>query len=167
MASVSGLNANQRTKVRELVKNAAMLGYRNKGNVHYTQGNQRWQGIDRNMKAARGQYPRYADCSAYVTWCEWNGLSYYGVKDVVNQLRWKGGYTGTLLKCGKRIYKIKNVRVGDCVIYGRPGTNGKHASIVVGRKNGVPMVISHGSESGPHYVKYNYRNDVMQIRRYI
>jgi hypothetical protein len=29
------------------------------------------------------------------------------------------------------------------------------------------MVISHGSEPGPFDLAYNYRSDVLQIRRYI
>ena len=29
------------------------------------------------------------------------------------------------------------------------------------------MVVSHGSEGGPYYVAYNYRTDIMCIRRYI
>jgi CHAP domain len=167
MASVSGLSAEHRRKARQLAVQAAMLGYNNKGAVHYTQGSRRWTGINKNLRAAKGQFPRYADCSAYATWCVWNGLIPYGVRDTVNALRWQGGFTGTMLKHGKRVQKIENVLPGDCVIYGKSGTNGKHTAIVVGRRNGVPMVVSHGSEGGPYYVKWNYRKDVMQIRRYI
>jgi hypothetical protein len=29
------------------------------------------------------------------------------------------------------------------------------------------MVVSHGSEAAPFFVKYDYRSDVMQFRRYI
>jgi hypothetical protein len=38
---------------------------------------------------------------------------------------------------------------------------------VVGRQDGVPMVVSHGSEEGPFFIRYDYRSDVMQFRRYI
>jgi hypothetical protein len=44
---------------------------------------------------------------------------------------------------------------------------GKHVAVVVKVVGGVPMVISHGSEAGPFYLAYNYRPDVLQIRRYI
>jgi hypothetical protein len=52
------------------------------------------------------------------------------------------------------------------VLYGS-GTSPSHVTIVVGRQQGVPMVVSHGSEPGPFFVRYDYRSDVMQIRRYI
>ena len=143
-----------------------MLGYRNKDKVHYTQKSRRWDGINKDYQASKGEYPKYADCSAYATWCIWNGLDHYRCRDTVNGLRWKGGYTGTMLNHGKRIRKLANVLPGDCVIYGRGG-NGRHTAIVVGRRDGVPMVVSHGSESGPYYVRWDYRSDVMSIRRYI
>jgi hypothetical protein len=42
-----------------------------------------------------------------------------------------------------------------------------HCAVVVDMVNGTPMVISHGSEPGPFYLAYNYRPDVLSIRRYI
>lgn len=167
MSSVSGLSAPRRAKARELTVKAAMLTYRHRSQVHYTQGALRWQGINKDFKAYRGQFPRYADCSAFATWCIWNGLDHYGVRDTVNGLNWKAGYTGTMLEHGKRVVHLKNVLRGDCVLYGRPGTTGSHTAIIVGRSNGVPMVVSHGSEGGPYYLPYNYRSDIMSIRRYI
>ena len=56
---------------------------------------------------------------------------------------------------------------GDCVIYGNPGTTGKHTAIVVAVVKGVPYCVSHGSEAGPFYVRYNYRSDIQSICRYI
>jgi hypothetical protein len=61
---------------------------------------------------------------------------------------------------------VENVKQADCVFYGTEWP-GKHVAIVVGRQGGVPMVVSHGSEEGPFFVRYNYRPDVLQIRRYI
>jgi hypothetical protein len=52
------------------------------------------------------------------------------------------------------------------VIYGS-GPPGVHCAVVVDIVNGIPMVISHGSEPGPFYLAYDYRSDVLQIRRYI
>ncbi len=40
-------------------------------------------------------------------------------------------------------------------------------AVVVDMVNGTPMVISHGSEPGPFYLAYDYRPDVLSIRRYI
>jgi len=148
------------------------LGYRHRGSIHYTQQAARWQGINTRRRAGKGQYPNYADCSAYATWCLWNGLYIpFGVRDTVNGAGWKAGYTGTMLEHGRRITNISKVRKGDCVIYGH-GFPGGHTAIVVGwskkvSEGGHPMVVSHGSEAGPYYLPYNYRSDVMQIRRYI
>jgi hypothetical protein len=71
-----------------------------------------------------------------------------------------------MLQHGKQVRHLTNVQRGDCVIYGT-GSPGVHCTIVVALKGGVPMVVSHGSEPGPFYRKYNYRTDVLQIRRYI
>jgi hypothetical protein len=167
MASVSGLSAKNRIKARDLAVNAAMLTYRHREVVHYTQGPQRWSGIDKDLKAYKGEYPKYIDCSAFATWCIWNGLDHFGVRDTVNALNWKAGYTGTMLNHGKRVVHLSNVIRGDCVLYGRPGSTGAHTAIIVGRLKGTPMVVSHGSEAGPFYLPYNYRSDIMSIRRYI
>jgi hypothetical protein len=172
MSFVSGLKYKEVLNARRLAVNAAHLALDHKPDVHYTQGALRWQGINQNLKAWKKQYPHYADCSAFATWCIWNGLSHYGVRDTVNGQAWKGGYTGTMLDHGRRVVELKLVRRGDCVIYGSPGSDGAHTAIVVGwsappSKGGHPMVISHGSEAGPFYVPYNYRSDVMGIRRYI
>jgi hypothetical protein len=51
-------------------------------------------------------------------------------------------------------------------IYGS-GPPGVHCAVIVDMVNGTPMVISHGSEPGPFDLAYNYRSDVLQIRRYI
>jgi hypothetical protein len=168
MSSVSGLSARHRAEARDRVYRAAMLGYKNRDQIHYTQGSQRWQGIADTRKSQMGQYPNYADCSAFATWCIWNGIYVkFGVRDTVNGAAWKAGYTGTMLSHGKLVQHLASVRVGDCVIYGRRNTTGAHTAIVVGRRNGQIMVVSHGSEGGPFYLPYNYRSDIMCIRRYI
>lgn len=158
----------QRTVARRAAVNAAWLGYSHKSVLHYTQGSRRWEGIRDTRYSARKEFPNYADCSAFVTWCLWNGLYVpYKKPDVVNGADWKAGYTGTMLSHGRPIKSLKNIRWADVVIYGVSGTVGKHTAIIVGKKNGVPMVISHGSEAGPYYLPYNYRSDIQSIRRYI
>ncbi len=145
---------------------AAKLAYANRGQVHYTEGPERWNGITLKRVAADGQYTHYADCSSFVTWCLWNGLGQlYGTSDVVNGAKWEAGFTGTMYKHGMVVQNLANVLRGDCVLYGKDP--GLHVAIVVGSMDGTPMVISHGSEPGPYYLRYNYRSDVHQIRRYI
>jgi cell wall-associated NlpC family hydrolase len=159
-AHPSGLNKHQRGVAKKLVMQAAWLAYRHRGAVHYTQGGMRWQGIRSHLIARNGHYPNWADCSSYTTWCLWNGLRHYGVRDVVNGLNWNAGYTGTQLNHGVRA--TGRLLQGDLVIYGR-SFPGHHVAIYVG--NG--MVLSHGQEAGPLYLPYRYRSDILSIRRYI
>lgn len=162
------MNKAQRRRARLAAADAAWLAYNHRSRVHYTQGARRWEGIKDTRYSAKDQYPNYADCSAFATWCIWNGLYVlYKKKDVVNAAAWKAGYTGTMIEHGKPIRYVKNVLTGDCVIYGSSRTNTKHTAIVVSKRNGVPMVISHGSEGGPYFLPYNYRSDIVAIRRYI
>lgn len=166
MASVSGLSRPHRLEARARAANAAWLTYHHRGRVHYTQGTRRWSGINQELNARRGQYPRHADCSSFAAWCLWNGLYVpFQVRDTVNGLRWKYGFTGTMLEHGKEVRHLDNVLRGDCVIYGSGA--GKHTALIVGVHHATPMVISHGSEGGPFYLPYDYRSDVNCIRRYI
>lgn len=169
MASVSGLGPARRIHARDRAVQAATLAYNHKDQVHYTQGGARWSGISNKLDASKGQYPKYADCSAFATWCIWNGLYLpYKARDTVNGAGWRAGYTGTMLSNGKQVHHLYNVQRADCVIYGH-GSPGEHTAIIVGRRksDNKPMVISHGSEAGPFYLPYDYRSDIMQIRRYI
>jgi len=167
MSSVSGLSKPHRAQARRRVYDAAWLCYSNRARVHYTQGSRRWDGIAKDYNARMGEFPKYADCSSFATWCIWNGIHIpFGCRDTVNGAAWKAGYTGTMLEHGKEVAHRENVLVGDCAIYGS-GEPGKHTAIVIGKKNGQIMVISHGSEAGPFYLPIDYRSDLMVIRRYI
>jgi len=163
MASVSGLSAPHRIRARDLAMRAAFLGLRHAPDLHYTQGPRRWQGIDRNLKAWKGEYPHYGDCSAFATWCLWNGLDHYGVRDTVNGQRWKAGWTGTMVQHGKHVRHESNVMRGDLALYGDPVGRTGHVAICVGSGK----VISFGSEAGPFLLPIHYRADFKQIRRYI
>jgi hypothetical protein len=166
MPSASGLDFNQRIQCRELAVQAAKLAHAHRAQVHYTEGKDRWLGITMKRVAADGEFAHFADCSSFVTWCLWNGLAHvFNTKDVVNGKAWKAGYTGTMYDNGMVVHDIANVLRGDCVLYGPPP--GAHVAIVIGRMNGTPMVISHGSEPGPFYLAYDYRSDFHQFRRYI
>jgi hypothetical protein len=162
MSSVSGLSAAHRIKARDLAMQAAYLGLKNAPAVHYTQGGRRWDGINKDLNAWKGEYPKYADCSSFATWCLWNGLNHFGVRDVVNGCNWKAGYTGTILNHGKQVTKQSNWMRGDLIIYGN-GFPGEHVAIYIGDG----LVISHGSEPAPVKVRWNYRSDFMQCRRFI
>lgn len=136
---------------------AAKLALAHAPEIHYTQGPLRWQGIDKRLIAAHGDFPHYADCSAFYSWCLWQMLR--NGQDVVNGSNWTGGYTGTLLLHGERVSRPVE---GAAVIYGVPGTTGEHVAYSLG--DGT--VISHGSEAGPFHLPYNYRSDVMEFRVY-
>lgn len=162
MSRPSPLAGKQIIVARDMAMQAAFLGVHNEPAIHYTQGPQRWSGINGNKKAWRGQFPNYADCSAFVTWCLWQGLDHYHVRDVVNGLNWKAGYTGSMLEHGEVITKGHQLQRGDAVIYG-PATNGTHTAIYVGGGK----VISHGSEHGPNLCSINLGLPIKSIRRYI
>lgn len=155
--AVSGLDATQRSKAREMVIQAAYLGLRHAKAVHYTQGPRRWEGIAKNMRAWRGQYPKYADCSSFATWVLWQGLGHFHVRDVVNGANWTAGYTGTQLSHGKLVRHERNIKHGDLALYDG------HVAICVGGGK----VISHGSEGGPYLLALHYRSDLIEVRRYI
>lgn len=136
---------------------AARLALAHAPEVHYTQGPSRWQGIAERLDASKGQFPRYADCSSFYTWCLWQLLK--DGPDVVNGADWRAGYTGTLLAHGRTVYEPFE---GAAVIYGT-GFPGAHVAYAIGGG----MVISHGSEGAPYLVPFNYRSDVLDIRAYV
>lgn len=137
---------------------------RNKGAIHYTQGASRWEGIHSHLRVAKGQFPRYADCSAMASWLLWNALTHalkdLTIADVVNGDHWQGGFTGTMVDHGHHIDHLKFV--GDCAFYGSP-PNFDHVTVYIGGG----YVFSHGSEAGPFKLQPNYRNDLHAMRRYI
>jgi cell wall-associated NlpC family hydrolase len=162
--SATGLTAAERSAARAKVVRAAMLGYRNAPAIHYTQQASRWSGIDSRLRAYKKQFPRYADCSSFATWCLWDALKLHineGLGDIVNGQRWRAGYTGTMLEHGHSIDRPS--LAGDLIIYGRKGSTGAHVAISVGGRKAV----SHGSEGGPYLVDYAYRPDIQDIRRVI
>ena len=162
MSSVSGLSREHRIKARDLAVEAAVLTIANAPLIHYTQGPLRWQGIDEELKAWRGQFPRYADCSAMGTWWLWQGLDHFGCRDTVNGTGFRSGFTGTMLTHGKRVQHQANWLRGDLLIYG-DGYPGEHVAMYLGGG----FVASHGSERGPFRLRWDYRPDLYQVRRYI
>jgi hypothetical protein len=142
--------------LRKQMLSAFSLAYRNARAVHYTQGGLRWQGINRNLRAKRGQYPNYADCSSLYTWAWWNAIGQG--PDRLNGARWLYGYTGTLATHGAR---IGTTVLGAAILYG----NGWPYVHVTGYCGGG-YCLSHGSEAGPLKVPYNYR-PIGQVRKHV
>jgi hypothetical protein len=176
----SGLGLLHRIRARDRAVQAATLALNRAAEIHYTEDTaaqiaaqggvrRRWDGIRLHRNARLGQFPTFADCSSFATWCLWNGLHLaFDLGDNVNGGRWTGGYTGSMLDHGLVVDDADHLQRGDCVLYGVPGTVGKHTAMFVGRKSdGTLMVISHGQESGPHFINYDYRSDIMGFRRYI
>lgn len=163
MSSVSGLSHDNRIKARDLAIQAAVLGLRRAESLHYTQNAAaRWEGINHELKAWRGECPRHADCSSFVTWCIWNGLDHFGVRDTVNGVNWRYGYTGSMHEHGKRVKHQSNWLRGDAMLYGDVYGRTGHTAIYVGGGK----VISFGSEPGPFLLPANYR-PITEVRRYI
>lgn len=124
---------------RERVVAWANWGVRNTGAIHYEQ-RRPMEGLNRP-----GKLPLSTDCSAFVTLCyRWGGAS------DPNGNGYNGaGYTGTLMRHGRRI-KDAWLRPGDLVTFGP--FPGRHVVIMVSAgSNG--LCVSHGQEKGP--LRYN------------
>jgi len=138
---------------RKGIYDAAMALYNNRAHEHYTQGSQRWSGI--NDKIRPPNAPPYSDCSAAATWCYWTVFG--SGPDFLNGQSWKAGYTGTMSGRGHSV-GCSSMQIGDLAFYGHPIS---HVTISIG--NG--KVVSHGSDPVGIY-GYNYRSDLNQCRSY-
>lgn len=139
---------------RNLIAASAMLGYRYRFNIHYTQSSYRMQGVRHRIMPPN--YPVWEDCSSFATWCYWtakapdpNGLGYNGQ-----------GYTGTQINHGRSV-RLDDALKGDLVFYGWRSGIPTHVAIYVGSGR----VVSHGSEVGPLLLMATYRS-ITAIRRY-
>jgi cell wall-associated NlpC family hydrolase len=159
--SGSGLDGRRGETARELVAEGACLVLEHASEIHYTQGPRRWEGIDRDLRARRGEFPRYADCSALVTWLLWQGLGRFGVPDVVNGANWHAGFISTLLSHGRALGRREPIRLGDLAFYLAGGPH--HVAICIGGGK----VVSHGTPHGPAKLTLDYRSGLHSIRRYI
>ena len=155
--SVSGLGIKHRIRARDLAVQAAVLALHHAPQVHYTQMATRWEGIDKNMKAFRQSYPKHCDCSSFATWCLWNGLDHYGVRDTVNDHGWHSGYTGTMVANGRKVSDTGSVLRGERAL-GQPGNPWGHRRLQVGydTQAGKDVIGSHGGRY-LSYDKVDYR----------
>jgi cell wall-associated NlpC family hydrolase len=143
------------SSTRQKIVATAIYGYLHRGSIHYTQTSLRMQGVRNHLHPP--EYPNWEDCSSYATWCYYvagapdpNGLHYSGY-----------GYTGTLANHGRSV-SVAQMQPGDLVIYGHTFPY-HHVAIYIGHGK----VVSHGGESGPLIVPYNYRGDLRMIRSYM
>lgn len=162
--SVSGLSTHHRAQARRTILHGVDLLLRHPEAIHYTQGSQRWEGINHRLRIQKGQRPSHGDCSSTHTWLLWCALT--GVKpdirDLVNGTHWQSGFTGSIAHHGKLVHNIRNAKVGDGVLYG-PAPNYEHIATYIGGG----MVFSHGGEAGPFKLHVDYRRDRGMIRRHI
>ena len=101
-----------------------------------------------------------------MTRCLRNGLYLgFGLKDgKAGPNGLEGGIHGDAAPARLGGPHVSKALPGDIVVYGS-GWPGKHTAIIV-KQGRTPMAVSNGSEAGPFYLPYNYRRDVMSIRRY-
>lgn len=147
--------------VLEAVKLAAYLTGRRPGRTSERNGCAEMRLCD---PLVRAEAVRSEPAPRQTMWCPHTGLNTW-------TMRWRGqvmltGNTGTMAQHGREVLHLRHVLPGDCVLYG-PAPTFEHVAIVVAVRNGVPMVVSHGSEPGPFLLPYNYRRDVGQFRRYV
>jgi cell wall-associated NlpC family hydrolase len=173
VASAKRVLERRKTTVIERLIRAAWLALAHRSLVHYTQDRpfelsaqggrpRRWDGIRLGLRGKNGQFPRYADCSSFVTWCYWDALGGPNAgQDIINGEGWSSGYTGTQLDCGREV-PISQARPGDLAFYNRGGSIG-HVALVVA----PGMVISHGSESGPSRPSIDWDGQLRHVRRYL
>jgi cell wall-associated NlpC family hydrolase len=156
----------KRLHARRMAVEAAALALHHAASVHYTQGARRWEGIDKKLRAYRGEYPKHADCSAFVTWCLWQPGLHYDLPDFANGQHWRAGYTGTLVNHGVRVTN-DHYLLADVALYGDPFGSSGHTALLAGEVRGTPYVISFGSEAGPFFLPLRYRGDLLEVRRMI
>lgn len=159
-------SAKERANARGLAVLAAMTGYHHRGEMVYTEGAARWSGIQDHRLAYKGEFPRAADCSAFVTWCLWNAAEHFRIhQDFVNGLRWAEGYTGTMVEHGLPV-DLKHLLTADALFWGGSHSVPQHTTIYVGHG----LTVSHGSPGGPHLLTVQQMASALpfnQARRYI
>ena len=142
-----------RAKIQHMLRKVSMDVYNDRAHEHYTEGSQRWSGIDGHVCPSAA--PKYSDCSSTVTWIYWT-LFGKGT-DFMNGEKWHAGYTGTLIEHGTQV-STDSLQVGDLCFYYHPM---HHVAIYVGGG----MVVSHGADPvgyySVHYAPLDY------CRRYV
>lgn len=171
MSSYSGLNERDRAVARRLFIKGVEVLMAHPAQLHYSQDmTLRWEGIHDaiipwfNNGRINGRYPKHGDCSSTGTYLLWLALAHhFHLPDTVNGAAWKAGYTGTLIDHGKQVRDWSRLKVGDAIIYGASHSSTEHVAWSIGGRR----AFSHGSEAGPFIVDFEYRHDIVGVRRYI
>ena len=167
--SPAHLSPAARRKARPVAVHAWQTMLANAAAAHYTEGSERWSGIDDRRLSKDNQFPTYSDCSSSYTWGIWNALAVMLHKsDTLNDAGWHYGYTGTLIEHGLTI-PLSTPRLwmpADAMFYGNPI---EHVAPIVGWDPRIKAhaVIDCGSEGGPYLLPWNYRSDAVAVRRYL
>ena len=109
----------------------------------------------------RGEFPRYADCSALVTWILWQGLGHFRVPDVVNGANWHAGNITRCCRTGVRsgaASRVEARRPRVLPLRRSPPRGALHR-----RRQGGQL----RDARGPAKLTIDYRADLHSIRRYI
>lgn len=141
---------------------AALTAERHRAHITYTEQERRWSGIAEGRRAYKKEFPLYADCSAFATWCYWDATRAEKTGDFVNGARWAAGFTGTMVQHGER---VENLLTGDAVFYGGALSVPAHVAIYIGKS----LVVSHGMQGDPRVypLDLNGALPINQYRRYI
>lgn len=162
---ISGLTDESAAHARRVIIKDVKNMIAHKTEIHYTQGGDRWEGIQNKLTHLHNEFPRHCDCSSTATWLLWDAMGRpYHISDIVNHANWRAGYTGTQYQSGKEVKHDSNLKIGDLIFYGDQGGGiPEHVAIYIGGG----MVFSHGSESGPYILRLDYRPDRRMSRRFI
>lgn len=162
---VSGLSDEHASHARALISKSAHVMVTHKNEIRYSQGSDRWVGIQLKMSITDGRFPKTCDCSSAAQWMLWDALARpYGVHDLVSHSHWAYGYTGSQYRNGKAVIKDRNLKIGDFIFYGDQGGGiPEHVAVYVGGG----MVFSNGSMAGPYILRLDYRKDRRMARRFI
>lgn len=156
------LGPGQRAAIRSKCMDACMVAYHHAGIMRYSEGADRWSGINLRRRAYLNEYPPAADCSACQAWIYWDATRAEKLHDFVNNTDWQYGNTTSMVRHGENISRHLLLRA-DAVFYGGSGSEPAHVAMYIG--NG--RVFSQGSPGGPRILAINYRSDINQYRRYI
>jgi lysozyme family protein len=139
--------ANSQGAIRKRIVNWALWGCKNSGKIGYSQnGNVRLAALGK--KAA---LPLATDCSAFATLCYcWAGAPNPNAAGKYDARQ--PTFTGSMLGHCRRIPRSA-VQLGDLVVWTPPGT-GQHVCVVV-QGGADPMLVSHGSDSGPKKLRFS------------
>lgn len=162
MPGPAGLSDAHRSEARRVILAGVRLLMAHPAQVHYSMGSDRWEGIAKGLRIAKGEYPKHGDCSSTHSWLVWNALTHVGAMlDHLNGQHWRAGFTGTIAAHGIVVPSVRAAKVGDAVLYG-PAPTFEHVATYIGGGR----VFSHGSERGPFLLGIDYRADRHMIRRH-